>query len=262
MEEFDLQPLDASQLTPSLLKGVHLGTKSPAGFPSLYCLPHSSLLDFHGLNVHGPEYTAHKSKNRSILVKIDNPFSDHSTSEIAEELVGTKVFTGWPFLWEGLVTAVSDSSFAYERPSLSPSATSPVISMQHNLRGTATWKSTTERIQWTYLNRRGVDIGPVNVLLHVRPLTGITVMDNGAVVKEYGEENKVVECAVQTCSTTVPFKEDSRYVERGPSSLKELYPEGTDVFFLGSHAYGSLARVRAVNDVNLSILREVSLSSH
>ncbi len=68
MGPFDLPILDGLHLVPGLCDGVFLGADALAGFPSLKTLPHTAVLDFHSVNVHGSE-----SKNKSMIVKIENP---------------------------------------------------------------------------------------------------------------------------------------------------------------------------------------------
>ncbi|KXN84037.1 5'-3' exoribonuclease 1 [Leucoagaricus sp. SymC.cos] len=202
---------------PGLCDGVLLGAKAPAGFPSLETLPHAASLGFNHLNVHGSDSTLKRSPNKSVLVTIHNQFERRTTREIAEDLIGERIFVRWPFLWEGLVAAVSDSSYRYECAR--------------------------------------VKTGPIDVMLHVRPLRGVRRLENRAVEKEFEEENKTIDCAVQMCLKKV-ISEDPRYIEAGPSYLTDFLPEDSQVVFLGAHYYGSIARVTAAANSTLSIVVE------
>ncbi|KAJ7868462.1 exonuclease II [Mycena leptocephala] len=110
MEPFDLPTLDGLHLIDGLCDGVFLGAAALAGFPSLKTLPHTAVLGFHGVNVHGTE-----SRNKSMVVHIDNPHENRKSEDVAHEFVGTRTF-------EGLVVAVSDALFKYEKMTVVPGA--------------------------------------------------------------------------------------------------------------------------------------------
>lgn len=167
MEPFYLPVLDGLHLIPGLCDGVALGADALAGFPSLKTLPHTAMLGYHGVNVHGSE-----SRNKSMIVHIENPHENKKPEEIAGQMIGTRIFVNWPFLQEGMVVAVSDSLFRYEKMSVTPGAPARVVSNPHAPQGLAHWKTKADRIEYYYSKRCGVIPGDVNVLLHIRPLKG------------------------------------------------------------------------------------------
>jgi 5'-3' exoribonuclease 1 len=167
MVPFDLPTLNGLNLVKGLLDGVRLGVNALAGFPSLKTLPHTATLGFHGVNVHGSE-----SRNKSIIIHIENPFENRKTEDVARELIGKKTFISWPFLQEGMVVAVSDSLFKYEQMTIVPGTPQKVISNPHTQHGLGMWKNKAERIESVYSKKCGIITGDVDVLLHVRPLKG------------------------------------------------------------------------------------------
>jgi hypothetical protein len=89
---------------------------------------------------------------------------------------------------------------------------------------------------------------------------GLKRLEDGALVKDYDEDaNKEYEIALQLAVSQVE-SEDPRYVERGPPSLAEEFPENSKVFFLGEHAYGFAARVAATTEDSLSFVLAFSPS--
>jgi 5'-3' exoribonuclease 1 len=170
MEPFDLPTLNGLHLIEGLCDGVLTGAEALAGFPSLKTLPHTAMLGFHGVNVHGSE-----SRNKSMVVHIENPYEMKKTEDIARTMVGERVFTGWPFLQEGLVVAVSDSLFKHEKMTVVPGTSPKVVSNPHAPHGLGHWKMKSERIEQVYSKRSGVITGAVDILLHVRPLKGLFV---------------------------------------------------------------------------------------
>lgn len=167
MEPFDLPMLDGLHLIPGLREGVALGVSALAGFPSLKTLPHTAALGYHGVNVHGAE-----SRNKSMVVHIENPYENLKTEDIAKRVIGQRMFMNWPFLQEGQVVAVSDSLFKYEMMVVTPGTPARVISNPHAPQGLGHWKMKSERIEQYYSKRCGVITGNVDILLHVRPLKG------------------------------------------------------------------------------------------
>ncbi|KAJ7157550.1 exonuclease II [Mycena crocata] len=248
MEPFDLPTLDGLHLIEGLCDGVFLGAEALAGFPSLKTLPHTAVLGFHGVNVHGTE-----SRNKSMVVHIDNPHENRKTEDVAREMIGKRTFMGWPFLQEGLVVSVSDSLFKYEKMVVVPGSPEKVISNPHAPHGLGHWKMKAERIEQTYSKRAGVITGAVDVLLHVRPLKGLKRLETGAFVKDYEGADKEQEHAVQMTLSEVS-SEDPRFLEREAPPLSDEFPEGSRIFFLGEHAYGVAAQVSATTDTTLSVI--------
>ena len=167
MEPFDLPTLDGLHLIPGLCDGVFLGTEALAGFPSLKTLPHTALLGYHGVNVHGSE-----SRNKSMVVHIHNPYEGMKTEEVASKMIGERTFMGWPFLQEGSIVAVSDSLFKYEKMTVVPGTPAKVVSNPHAPQGLGHWRMKADRIEQVYSKRSGVITGSVDILLHVLPLKG------------------------------------------------------------------------------------------
>jgi hypothetical protein len=88
---------------------------------------------------------------------------------------------------------------------------------------------------------------------------GLKRLENGALVKDYEDESKEYELALQLAVPHVE-SEDPRYIERGAPSLTDEFPEGSKVFFLGEHAYGVAARVSATTAESLSFVLAFSPS--
>jgi 5'-3' exoribonuclease 1 len=165
MDEFLLPTLDGLHLVKGLCDGVFLGTDALAGFPSLKTLPHSSLITHHSVNVFNTD-----SRNRSVVIRVTNTFSGVKTSTIAEQMIGQRTFIGWPFLTEALVVAVSDDLFKHERQSVGRGT--KIVANPHQGDQLSKWKRSADKIATTYSKRFAVEIGDVDVLLHVRPLKG------------------------------------------------------------------------------------------
>ena len=142
MEPYDLPTLDGLHLVQGLCDGVLLGAESLAGFPSLKTIHHHATLGHHGVNIHGSE-----SRNKSMVIHVKNPHEDKKSKDVAEEMIGQRVFIGWPFLQEGKVTAVSDSLFKYEKMEIIRGTPEKVVQNPHPPQGVGLWKSKSEKIE-------------------------------------------------------------------------------------------------------------------
>lgn len=168
MESYDLPTLDGLHLVQGLCDGVLLGAESLAGFPSLKTIHHHATLGYHGVNIHGSE-----SRNKSMVIHVKDPHEGKKTQEVAEEMIGQRVFIGWPFLQEGKVTAVSDFLFKYEKMEIIPGASDKVVQNPHPPHGVGLWKAKAEKIETHYSKRCGVITDSIEILVHVVPLKGL-----------------------------------------------------------------------------------------
>ncbi|TFK49939.1 hypothetical protein OE88DRAFT_1752007 [Heliocybe sulcata] len=188
-----------------------------------------------------------------MIVHIKNAHEDRKVEAIAQEMIDKKAFIGWPFLREGLVVAVSDELFKYEKMSVVPGAPKKVVSNPHSQQGLSLWKSKAERIDYYYSKRCGVIAGDIDILIHVRPLKGLKRLDSGAFVKDFEGADKEVEQALQMSVSEV-MSEDVRFMEKEAPPLSEEFPEGSKVFFLGEHAYGVAAQITGTTQDSLSVV--------
>ncbi len=220
VKNFDLPTLDGLHLVKGLTKGVELGVRALAGFPSLKTLPHYGRLGHHGVNIFQSE-----SKGVSMVVTIENAYEDAKTEAIAQAMIGQRAFLNWPFLTEGLVVGVSDNLFRYEMGMAG--GHQKVVSHAHQGASLSDFHRKAERAEYHYSKRMGVLIGDVDVLVHIRPLKGLKRLDDGAFIKDY-EENakKEIDQAVQVTVTNV-VHDDARFLE-SPGSAHPRGVPGQD----------------------------------
>ncbi|KAG8967784.1 hypothetical protein FRC03_009333 [Tulasnella sp. 419] len=238
MTDFHLPTLDGLHLIEGLCDGVFLGADALAGFPTVKTLPHTALLGYHGVNVFQAD-----SRNQSMIISIQDQWEDRRPADVAREIVGTRVFTNWPFLQEGLVEAVSDNLFKYYKTHSKP----------HSPMELNKWEREAGKIEKLYSKRFGVLTDNIHMLVHVRPLKGMKRTDTGALVKDYEGPDKEVEQALQMIVTKV-VSEDPRYLEKKAPPLAEEFPNGSKVIFLGEFGYGVAASVESTTETTLSIL--------
>ena len=76
-----------------------------------------------------------------------HPYEDTKTVDIVKEMIRKRTFMGWPFLQEGLVVAIFDSLFKYEKMTVVPGSPPEVISNLHSPHGIGHWKTKAEQIE-------------------------------------------------------------------------------------------------------------------
>ena len=81
-------------------------------------------------------------------------------------------------------------------------------------------------------------------------------MESGALIKDYEGPDKEIEQAVQMVLSDIA-SEDPRFLEKDAPPLSEEFPDGTNIFFLGEHAYGVAAQVSSATDSALSVVLAV-----
>jgi 5'-3' exonuclease len=85
---------------------------------------------------------------------------------------------------------------------------------------------------------------------------GLKRLESGALIKDYEGPEKELEQAVQMVISEVA-SEDPRFLEKDAPHLSDEFPDGTNIFFLGEHAYGVAAQVSSTTDNALSVVLAV-----
>ncbi|GMF72984.1 unnamed protein product [Aspergillus oryzae] len=225
---FDLPTMDGLEPYIGLVDGAQLGASALAGFPSLKTLPHVGQLGFHGVCVFQQE-----SRNESMVITVLDPGS-RSSSLLAKQKLGQRVFVGYPFLQEAYVVRVSDELFDY----IKPEGEEHVVNIPHTEAQIEQWKKKADKIEGTYSRRLGTIIGPVEAMVHVQLLKGLLKTDEGATVKEFADiPGQETDYALQLVVGEV-INPDERFIERDALPIEEEFPEGSRAFFLGDFNYG------------------------
>ncbi|PLW18535.1 hypothetical protein PCANC_16180 [Puccinia coronata f. sp. avenae] len=231
MTMYDLPTMEGLRLIKGLSEGVLLGKDAVAGFPSLHNLPHTGSLQFHRIKVHQSE-----SKGETIVIEVQNLYEGTKVEDLANSLLDSRVYVGYPFLREAKVTAISDSLFRYDLPPHFRRCRST----PHNDNVLEKWQRDANGIEYELSKRCGLVIGDVDVVVHAKPIKGLKRMEDGALVKEY--EAREYDYALQTIVLKVSSI-DPRFLEQSAKSITEDFPEGSKVFFLGTMLYGAPGQV-------------------
>lgn len=239
--ELEEPSLNGLPIRYGLGKDVKVGVEALAGFPSIKTIPFSYEIDKAGIQVF-----QQPSRNESIILTLADIYKDDSPSALAEELIDESIYIGWPYLNEAKVVALSDELFRYERMN------GKVVGNPHSPDFLEKWKKGASRIRDMYY-RKGVRVGDIRVLAHVKKLTGLKRTRIGAYVKEFSTADDELEIAVQTILENVS-SEDERFRERGPMPIAEEFPIGSQAIYLGPAGYG--------NPVTITSHRQDSVDIH
>ena len=154
LEKFHLPTLQGGlSYVKGLVPGVLLGADAISGFPSLHTIPYTGHLGFHGVSVFQGD-----SRKETMVITIENRYEGLKSEDVAKLLVGHKTFTGYPYLQEGRVVAVSDELFRYV-----VDGQGRVRSEAHAPANVMGWKRTADRLEHVYSKRYGCQIGRAHV---------------------------------------------------------------------------------------------------
>ncbi|TPX52871.1 hypothetical protein SeMB42_g01129 [Synchytrium endobioticum] len=242
MEDYNLPVVGLHGLVKGLCPGVQLGKHYMPGFPSLHTLSHTGVLSFHSVNVFGVE-----SLRESMVITLSD--NGKKAEDVCWEKFEKKVYISWPYLTEASVVGVSDEYFYYTLVA-TPSCRTDIVRQQHTERSQDRFSREAEKCEGQYSKRFGTIIGPVDIMLHVLPLKGMALKEDGSLVKEFAENDIMV--PMQTVVDSVAT-EDPRFLEKPPPPLSEEFPLCSRVFFLGGKSYGCIAEIQGYNENKLVI---------
>ena len=152
-------------------------------------------------------------------------------------------FVQWPIVREALVCKISACSGHL----FSAHATYPVVEMDAD--GCDQWAQDAAAAHEKSRTARGVEIGTVYAMAHVRVLQGMRRAADGSVRKYFGEDGDEEEVVpLQLVLPERPARPDARFIELRPQRMADAFPLQCEVVYIGGehpHLYGSTGIVRA-----------------
>jgi 5'-3' exoribonuclease 1 len=220
---------------PSFVPGTKVGATGPAGFPTLRTLAVNAELRRAGINVFGMT-----SRKESLILKVKElPGAAAPTAaQVATAVVGQRAWVKWPYLQEALVVAVSDGR---ERAGAAGDVR-PLSSSERD-----EFDRQIMTLNNDYLSKQGLELGQIQLLLHVRPCEGLVRQIDGTIEKRFGKTEAVYPLQVTLRRNPSP---DPRFQADGTTPIDgaavmglEPLNEGDEVVFLGRAHYGCIAKV-------------------
>jgi 5'-3' exoribonuclease 1 len=231
---FKVPKLPPSALLNHLCPGGRIGKDLLAGFPSMDTIPHTFTIGHHGVNLFNSE-----SKNPTVVISIQNIHEGKSPEDLASELIGKNVFTGWPFLIESKVMALSDELFVYT-VSKAKNGKPFVVKTPHDENSGKRHFLSAEKADLFYSKRCGVLIGEIEIVVKVQVLKGLQLLNDGSFVKEFAPKGEF-DIPIQLVVTG--SYEDPRFRNIRAPKVTHEFPTGSPVFFLAPKLYGVLGEV-------------------
>ena len=226
---FDLPSMEGLEFVSGLATGALLNIEALAGFPTLHTLPYTAqLVEGYGINVFQQD-----SRNPSVVVTLTDT-ENRTQVETWKAKLGQKCYVGYPFLQEAKVVKVQDELFSYELAENGKDVTA----RDHNNREAADFAREADYIENWHAKRLGVTIGQVECLVHVHMLKGLNKTEEGALIKEYGENPSLRSVYASQTIVDEVINEDERFIEKAALPIEEEFPQGTRAFFLGEYAFG------------------------
>ena len=247
VEGYDFPSMKRLEYMRTLHKGVSLGVYAMPGFPSLDTLPHTSTLRKAGVTVHGAA-----SPNFSMVINITATSPSPLIGALGPKLIGSTVYTNWPYLYESLVVGVSTNTASCVAK-VDNAGKSYLEYNDEPIGGSLVHSRRITAISQYYYKQCAVVIGPVDVLVHVRPLVGMRRLSNGAVVKRYASNaSDEIHYPLQLVVHDVK-KKDMRFREQPGMTVGAEFPDGSKVLFLGMPGFGCPGRVIGSTSTSVTI---------
>lgn len=234
IQEYSLPSMVGKTFVKTLPEGVNLGLDAMPGFPSLKTLPFEHRLVKMGVNVHG-----HASNDSSMAISVGLLRETKDAKDVTD-MIGQTTYIHWPYLFEGIIVAISDHRDVFRAHWLDNDVK---IRRTEGPETGDGFRKLSANLSHHYNKRYGVNVGFVSVLLHVRPLKGLSRGYDGSIVKQY-EPDPSTEVAYPLHMAVKSLRHpDTRFLESPAMSVSEEYKDGDKVFFLGSRGFGCPARV-------------------
>lgn len=226
------------EIKSGLPEGAVLGKEALAGFPALETLSFD-----YKLKMNETVVFQQPSRSESMVLTIEDKYSDLTVEQYAKKYAGRLVYSKWPFLRESRVIEVIDKDFKYE--SVKVGTGKKVVGTPLTADEQKNFLQTRGSIKNEYIKKKGVVVGDIEALVYVKPVTGLIRNNNGAMVKTFSKEVEVY--PMQLIVDDV-INKDSRYVTRAPLPIDREFPNDSHVVFLGAFAYGAPAQVAGYAD--------------
>jgi hypothetical protein len=230
---------------PELVQGTVLPYP---GFPTLNVLPIASVeLTQVGLNCFGTP-----SKYPNTILSLYRMPDMPPLEVIADNVLDRSVFVNWPMMHEGRVTAITSKTQEIR-----------MVNGQKKIRKfnsveTDRWLADSEQMAQTYyigngvVGSGGLVTGEILFRLKVLPLQGMkNNPTNGAKTKIFGRQEADVPLQLILLQAPAP---DPRFIERGPMTLQERFPEKSPVVLTKGKYRGCKGTVVGIADTkNLAV---------
>ena len=220
---------------PELCEGVKIGHESTAGFPSLFScsFPYSADMRMARITKFG------RPSSRPSIVFCITP-TEGATAESMRSYVGKTYFVEWPYLREAYIKSVSDK-------------TGSIMQQSEGIK-TKTWsaeeaskwqkEAAMERSRW--LTSSGLDIGEIDVVLSMIPISGIVTTQYGSTKKRFeGREERVplqLAAAQVHSACKIGEQEACNALEHGVSMYVDLVARTNDMATCATHSQRKTTR--------------------
>jgi 5'-3' exoribonuclease 1 len=235
----DKQETVGEPFKPELLPGTRIPYP---GFPSLRVLPFASVeLTRIGLNVFGSP-----SKYPTMVLSFYQMPELPPLEALATAILGKSLFINWPMMHEGRVVAISNE----EKEIRLVKEKSVTKKFKDN--DVDRWHAESDAMLQMYNvgngvpGSGGVAIGDIKIRLKLNPLQGMkTNPSNGSTKKLFGREEADVPLQLALWEAPAP---DPRFIERGPVTLADRFPENCSVVLTKGKYRGCKGTVLGVAD--------------
>lgn len=170
------------------------------------------------------------SRSESMIIKIEE---QSEPEDFPWELVGANVFVGWPHLNEARIVSIQNDETRYVSVGQGSQYNSEEVK-----NGKAILKQESSGVVERYLNRLGVDVGPVYLLCKVQVMIGrkYVFSPNGRISLEKQFSELTANYPLQTVVSKITAHDSHHTLYQ---DITEVFPEGEICFILCNPYYGA-----------------------
>jgi 5'-3' exoribonuclease 1 len=260
---------------PALCNGVRLGNNGLEGFPALfsrniiadsrfapiYLFGQASKSPCMVIHLDTEEYN-HKLRLQEQSIEEElkelelNKERPHVTAESARNLIGNKVYVGYPYPRLGIVSSLCDETGSYYDTNGHKET--------HSARDKEEFQRECNYHRSILMKKNGIESGDIHVLVFVKLFKGMEKLSNGSIVRSFYEEEFAY--PHQLLVSEYNPRPDPRFIEKGAPALAKEFGQNTPVIFLGggedSRFYGCRGRVTSVSETRgVSTQIEIALGN-
>ena len=151
------------------------------------------------------------------------------TQKLAQDLIGKIVYSNWPYHDEVRVVELACSYIRVQGDK--------VIPFQGN------WSSIQSDLLHDFITKRGIQLRPIQILVRVEPIIGMTRSSKGALIKSF-DINSAYWQPYQVIVTNIK-NQDHRFKERSKQTIKQMFPIGSEVIILDKKFFGSYGTIES-----------------
>ncbi|GBP27597.1 5'-3' exoribonuclease 1 [Eumeta japonica] len=185
------------------------------------------------------------SRNENMIIQLIKEKEDTpSIDEVAQNFLGKTIWVGWPHLTRAKVISVSNEKMRLHHTGTQSDGVASLSTEQNTGNLLSQWRSERATIIDHNMNRLGIELGDVNIIIHATNLRGYKYLINNNSQVAVEPEWCTVPCGYALQAVVKDVHAHIAAVATRYSTPEEAFPPGDKVFLITQGPYyGCMAKV-------------------